>query len=72
MNRRYRGSRRRTNSFLRDTRSGDAQRQRIGIELEQHVGEVELRDNRIEAATAVKDGRNADRQRLASEARETR
>ena len=44
---------------VRDTRSGDARRQTIGIRLEEQVGAVVLEDNQIEAPTAVDDRRRS-------------
>jgi parallel beta-helix repeat protein len=42
---------------IRDTRTGDARRQTVGIKLEEKVGAVTTEGNQIEAATAVQDGR---------------
>jgi parallel beta-helix repeat protein len=42
---------------IRDTRTGAAQRQTVGIRLEEQVGAVTTEGNRIEAATAVEDRR---------------
>lgn len=44
---------------IRDTRTGDARRQTVGIKLEEKVGAVTTEGNRIEAATAVEDQRHA-------------
>ena len=44
---------------IRDTRTGDARRQSVGIRLDEHVGKVANEANTIEAATAVKDERAA-------------
>jgi parallel beta-helix repeat protein len=42
---------------IRDTRTGEARRQTVGIKLEEKVGAVTTEGNQIEAATAVQDGR---------------
>ena len=42
---------------IRDTRTGDARRQTVGIRLDERVGAVTTEANQIEAATAVVDGR---------------
>jgi parallel beta-helix repeat protein len=42
---------------IRDTRTGDARRQTVGIKLEEKVGTVTTEGNQIEANTAVQDGR---------------
>ena len=42
---------------IRDTRSGDARRQTVGIRLDEGVGAVTTEANQIEAVTAVQDGR---------------
>jgi hypothetical protein len=42
---------------IRDTRQGDRQTQTIGFLVEEHVGELVLEDNRIEASTPIEDRR---------------
>lgn len=42
---------------IRDTRSGNARTQTVGIRLEENVGAVTSEANQIEAATPVEDGR---------------
>ena len=42
---------------IRDTRTGEARRQTVGIKLEEKVGAVTTEGNRIEAPTPVQDGR---------------
>jgi hypothetical protein len=44
---------------LRDTRSGDKQTQTTGVLLEEQVGDVQLEENRIEAAEPLVDRRAA-------------
>jgi len=43
---------------IRDTRQGADQTQTVGVLIEKRVGEVTLRDNRIEASQAVNDQRD--------------
>jgi hypothetical protein len=47
------------NNVIRDTRSGDARKQSVGIRIEEPAGEVVLDGNKIEAATAVEDRRKS-------------
>lgn len=42
---------------IRDTRTGDAQRQTVGIRLDERVGAVTTEANQIDAATVLQDGR---------------
>jgi parallel beta-helix repeat protein len=44
-------------NVIRDTRTGDARRQTVGIRLDENVGAVTTEANKIEATTAVVDGR---------------
>ncbi len=45
------------NNIIRDTRSGEAQKQTVGIRIEEHVGQVILESNKIAAKTAIDDRR---------------
>lgn len=42
---------------IRDTRTGSDRKQTTGIQLEENVGEVQTDDNKIDAPTAIQDGR---------------
>ena len=44
-------------NIIRDTRPADQKRQIIGIKVEEKAGPLKLNENRIEAATRVKEGR---------------
>ncbi len=46
-----------TGNIIRDTRQGIERKQSVGILIEEKTGAVELKDNTIEAATAVDDRR---------------
>jgi hypothetical protein len=46
-------------NIIRDTRSGDARKQTVGIRIEDGVGAVTLDGNQIEAATKMIDERKA-------------
>jgi len=46
-----------SNNIIRDTRSGEAQKQTVGIRIEEQVGQVTLDGNKITAKTAVDDRR---------------
>ena len=46
-----------TGNIIRDTRQGTERKQSVGILIEEKSGTVELKDNTIEAATAVDDRR---------------
>jgi parallel beta-helix repeat protein len=45
------------NNIIRDTRSGEAQKQTVGIRIEEHVGQVTLESNIITAKTSIDDRR---------------
>ena len=45
------------NNVIRDTRENDAQKQTVGICIEEHVGQVTLDGNKITAKTAIDDRR---------------
>jgi len=45
------------NNIIRDTRSGEAQKQTVGIRIEEHVGQITLDGNKIVAKTAIDDRR---------------
>jgi parallel beta-helix repeat protein len=45
------------NNIIRDTRSGEAQKQTVGIRIEENVGQVTLDGNKITAKTAIDDRR---------------
>ena len=45
------------NNIISDTRSGEAQKQTVGIRIEEHVGHVTLDSNKISAKTAIDDRR---------------
>jgi parallel beta-helix repeat protein len=45
------------NNVICDTRSGDAQKQTVGIRIEEHVGKVTLDGNTINAKTVIDDRR---------------
>ncbi len=45
------------NNIIRDTRSGEAQKQTVGIRIEEHVGQITLDGNKITAKTAIDDRR---------------
>ena len=47
------------NNRIRDTRSGEAQKQSIGIQLDEQVGPVIMENNEIQAKTTLKDQRRA-------------
>jgi parallel beta-helix repeat protein len=47
------------NNIIRDTRSGDARKQSVGIRIEEQAGEVELDGNDIEAKTKIDDRRKS-------------
>jgi parallel beta-helix repeat protein len=47
-------------NVIRDTRTGDARTQTVGIRLEEQVGAVTTEGNRIEAATEIQDSRRAE------------
>jgi hypothetical protein len=42
---------------IRDTREGNSQTQTVGVLLEEQVGDIELQENRIEAARSIEDQR---------------
>ncbi|HCO94538.1 MAG TPA: hypothetical protein DIU00_11410, partial [Phycisphaerales bacterium] len=46
------------NNTICDTRSGEEQKQTVGIRIEEHVGRVTLDSNKIVAKTAVDDRRS--------------
>jgi len=46
-----------TGNIIRDTRPAGERRQTTGIALEEKVGQVEIKDNTIEAATPIRDHR---------------
>lgn len=50
------------NNVIRDTRPAAEQKQTVGILLEEHVGEIVLERNSIEAQTQIDDRRNSARQ----------
>lgn len=45
------------NNIIRDTREDNAQKQTVGIRIEEHVGQVTLKDNKITAKTSIDDRR---------------
>jgi parallel beta-helix repeat protein len=45
------------NNIIRDTRSGEEQKQTVGIRIEEHVGQITLDGNKIVAKTAIDDRR---------------
>jgi len=45
-------------NIIHDTRSGEAQKQTVGIRIEEHVGQVTLDGNKIAAKTAIDDRRH--------------
>ena len=45
------------NNVIRDTRNGEAQKQTVGIRIEEHVGQITLDGNKITAQTTVDDRR---------------
>jgi parallel beta-helix repeat protein len=47
------------NNIIRDTRSGDARKQSVGIRIEEQAGEVELDGNEIDAKTRIEDRRKS-------------
>ncbi len=47
------------NNTIRDTRSGDARKQSIGIRIEELAGAVKLEDNQIDAAKPIDDRRKS-------------
>jgi len=50
------------NNIIRDTRSGDARKQAVGIRIEEQAGEIELDGNDIEAKTKIDDRRKSPEQ----------
>ena len=44
-------------NIIRDTRKGGAQKQTVGIRIEERVGKVHLHENTIEAQTVIDDRR---------------
>jgi len=44
-------------NVIRDTRNGAERKQTVGVLLEEKVGAIEMKDNRIESAKAVEDRR---------------
>lgn len=47
------------NNIIRDTRSGEARKQSVGIRIEEQAGEVELDGNQIDAGTKIDDRRKS-------------
>ena len=47
------------NNVIRDTRSGEARKQSVGIRIEEQAGEVELDGNEIDAKTRIDDRRKS-------------
>ncbi len=45
------------NNVIIDTRSGEAQKQTVGVRIEEHVGQITLDGNKIVAKTAIDDRR---------------
>jgi parallel beta-helix repeat protein len=45
------------NNIIRDTRNGEAQKQTVGIRIEENVGQVTLDGNKITAKTTIDDRR---------------
>jgi len=47
-----------SNNIIRDTREDGAQKQTVGIRIEEHVGQVTLEGNKVTAKTAIDDRRS--------------